>query len=644
MRAVSESTRMEGIMETHPGSGKHTYRDIRISAFTALAGILLIEYPRYAGAEPMKKTVTDMLYRFQMEQYPSPYTHWILGMAGCLLLVISAIFLVRKSPVTEVPMRETTFRVLIAAVVLAGILFRVIDYADFPHGLWIDNGMCGLHCLTVLKHREFPIYFHSNYGYEPINPYLMTFFIAVLGNTAIAIRLTGLVASLLTIPACIRLARRHFDRVTAVAAPAFLALSLSHIVMSRQGFRSIWMPLFSLLIIYWLLRAFDEGNPRYFITAGIWMGLSQYSYVAMRFFIFIPVLLILHQLLLKRLPMKKAAAAVFRIYLPAGAVVLPLLLYFLLNANLFSGRASSTVIFSWAEPWRVFWHNTRQILGMVSLAGDLQPRHNVLALPFFNPLESAFFVVGLAVLIRRFRELKYASVLIWMAVMTVPSWITEGAPSFMRLLSMFPAAWLTAAIGLREIAGRTRPVARNLLLTGVLLSGVVYSGHYIFDEWRESLETMPENKGSHYGFCEDEYDLCEFFLDSPEIEFVISPQLFLHPSVQYLCYGKKGLILNSDPMDLESYIGSKGSAVFVYTSVERNLWWLRTNPEKDFFFWQRREYRISDKEMRDVLTNHYGTHLPVMASDNRLEARLNELFPDARRQKIGIFTIVTCRS
>ncbi len=630
-------------METKFGSSKQVYRDFWISVVLALTGILLIEYPRYLGTQPMLKMATEMINLDQMWHYTSPYTHWGLGLAGSLLLVISAIFLIRKSLVKEVSMQKTGFRILIAAVVLTGILFRVIQYTDLPHGLWIDNGFCGLHCLTVLKHHEFPIYFHSNYGYETLNPYLMTFFIALFENKVLVTRLPGLIVSLLTILAFMLFARRHFDRFITIAASTFLALSLSHIVMSRQGFRSIWMPLFSVMIMYWLLQALKDCNTRHFILAGIWMGLAQYSYVAMRLFIFIPALLILHQLLFKRIPMKKATAGFLQVYLAAGIVVLPLFLYFLGNVNLFYGRASSTVIFNMPEPWHEFQHNTRQILSLFSLAGDLQPRHNVLALPFFNPLEIVFFMIGLVVLIRRFRELKYASVLIWMLVMMAPAWITMGAPSFMRLLSMFPAAWLTAAIGFREIAGRIRRQTGYFFLAGVLLCGVVYSGYYFFSKWKESLRTMPSNKESLYGFCNDEVDLCKFFLNSPENEFVLSPQLFFHPSVQYLCYKKKGLILNSDPNWIEPYIEKNGSATFVYTSLDRNLWWLRTSPDKDFFFWQRREYDISDREIMNCLENHYQSHLPVIASDKRLEAHLNKQYPEAPRKKVGIFTLVTCR-
>lgn len=620
-------------------------KDFRLSVAFAVIGILMIEIPRYCFAEPMKQTVANMLYRFQMEHYPSPYTHLSWGFAGSVLLMIAAYLLIRNTGHERIPVKTTIFPLLMAAVIVTGTLLRVIHYSSFPHGLWIDNGMAGLHSLTVLKYHECPIYFHSNYGYEPINPYLISICIALLGNTAIAIRLPALLISLATLFVCARFTRLHFGRFAALAATAFMSLSLSHNVLSRQGFRCILMPLFAMLIMDALLRAFKEHRPGSFHWAGFWLGLSMYSYVAVRFFIFIPVLMIIHQLVFRRMTLKKACETGLRIFIPAGVIVLPLLIYFVINPNLFSGRAVSTVVFQQPEPWRELWHNTRQILGMFSLAGDLQPRHNIVSLPLLNPLESVFFIMGLFLVIHRFKTIEAGALVIWMIVMMVPSWITEGAPSFMRLLSMFPAVWVVTALGLETFSDRCglwMRRCRSLIPAAVFLFGLAYSALNIFGVWRDSLESMPDSKRSHYGFCEDEFDLSQVIVGSPDIEFVVSPQIFLHPSVQYLCYGKKGLILNSDPKDLDSYMIGKDHAVFIYTSTERNLWWLRTSQEKDFFFWQKREYGLSDKEIRDVLTNHYGTHLPVMASDQRLKDRLLDVYPDAPEEQVGIFTIVRC--
>ena len=627
---------------TQPKRTDGSRQRLIISAGIAVAGILMIEIPRYFGNPPMKQAVSDMLFRAQMEHYPSPYTHGIWGLAGSLLLLVGAFFLLKSRRHDDVTISKRSFGVLLTCVVIAGMALRLLHYIDFPHGLWIDNGMAGLHGLTVLKYRELPIYFHTNYGYEPIMLYMITACIAILGNSAIAIRLPAILVAFLTILVTVRFTRAHYDRFTSVASTAFLAFSLCHIVLSRQGFRCILMPLFAVLIVEAMLQALDGKTPRSFSVAGIWLGLSIYSYVAIRFFIFIPILMIFHHMLTRRMSMRDAGGAVLRVFIPAAVVVAPLMIFFFYNPNLFSGRAMSTVVFNQPHPWQELLHNTRQILGMFFLAGDLQPRHNVMALPLFNPIESLCFMVGLLVVIRRFRILKYGTLLLWMAVMMVPSWITEGAPSFMRLLSMFPAAFLIAAVGLRETVARVQKFVRppQLILILVLLAGWSYSYHSIFAIWKHSLETMPDNKRSHYGFCEDEYDLAQLFNADTEKEFIVSPQIFLHPSVQYLCYGKKGLILISDPDDPESYIRDKDSAVFVYTSVERNLWWLRTNREKDFFAWEKREYQISDQALRDVLTNHYGTHLPVMASDSRMGKRLQEIYPDLVQEQVGIFTVM----
>jgi 4-amino-4-deoxy-L-arabinose transferase-like glycosyltransferase len=615
---------------------------IWVFSVCGIAGILLIEAPRYAGSHTLYRTVMEMLHRAQMEQYPSPYKPIVFGLTGTILLVAAAWILLKCARTGGMSLGGRPYLLSIVGVMIAAAALRTINYLHLPYGLWIDNAMAGLHALTVLKYREFPLYFHTNYGYEPIMPYLMTAAISFLGNTAVAIRLPGLIAGLVTLLVHARFSRVHFDRLTSLVSTAFLGFSLCHIVLSRQGFRCILMPLFALLTVHCLLKAFSGAGSRWFIYSGIWLGLSNYTYVAIRFFVFVVFVVILHQWWVHRLSFRRIIGIMARVYIPAGCIVAPLMVYFHRNPHLFSGRAVSTVIFNQPGAWPGLLHNTRQLLGMFLLAGDIQPRHNILALPALNPIEGLFFIAGLLWITRNLKKPQYWALFSWMGVMMVPSWITEGAPSFMRLLSIFPAMALIGAVGFREVIERlpAGPRGKYAVLVLVILSGLAYSAVHTFVTWPHVLDHVPADRRSHYGFCEDEYDLAQMCITDDQNEFVLSPQLFFHPTIQYLCYGKTGLILASDPNDILPYFDNKEGVVFVFTNVKRNLWWIRDSREKDFFAWQKREYGISSLDIYYVLLNYFGTRLPVMESDHRLETALRAQLPEAPEESVGIITVI----
>ena len=89
---------------------------------------------------------------------------------------------------------------------------------------------------------------------------------------------------------------------------------------------------------------------------------------------------------------------------------------------------------------------------MFTSRGDFIPRHNVPLRPVFDPLLSAFFLLGLILCLRRFRQrAEHAFVLIWLAVMILPTILAEGAPHFLRSVGVLPLAFVVPAIGLDSL-------------------------------------------------------------------------------------------------------------------------------------------------------------------------------------------------
>jgi hypothetical protein len=86
---------------------------------------------------------------------------------------------------------------------------------------------------------------------------------------------------------------------------------------------------------------------------------------------------------------------------------------------------------------------------MFTNRGDFIPRHNVPLRPVFDPVLSAFFLLGLIICLKRFRQkMEHALVLIWLVVMLLPTILAEGAPHFLRSVGVLPMAFVVPAIGL----------------------------------------------------------------------------------------------------------------------------------------------------------------------------------------------------
>ena len=80
------------------------------------------------------------------------------------------------------------------------------------------------------------------------------------------------------------------DRRIALLAAALLTVSFWHILFSRLGFRAITQPFLQAMMVAALLRGYRRNDWRWIVAAGVFLGLTAYTYLAARLF---PVLLLL---------------------------------------------------------------------------------------------------------------------------------------------------------------------------------------------------------------------------------------------------------------------------------------------------------------------------------------------------------------
>ncbi len=379
--------------------------------------------------------------------------------------------------------RARTVEVLvILALICIGAFFRFYRLPEVPIGLWRDEAANGLEALRVLESNH-SIFFGTR---EPMFIYLVSVSVALLGRSPLAVRVVAAIVGTATIPVAYLLVRELFisterrPRVVACLTGLWLATSYWHINFSRLGFRGILLPLLASLSFYFLWRGWNEltgARPRrspgsfptlaWFAVAGLCFGLTIYTYTPSRFLPFL-VLPFLGHMAVRSLRKKSPRPQVHdgprfsRRPLTAFAafglcfllVFAPLGAHFVTDArSLFVRPGVSVFNVAHDEPLMiVLGKNALRQLGMFGFVPDPNTRHNPAARPAFDLFTLAFFLIGLAVSLRRCRHIAYSFVLTWTSLMLLPAILTfPELPHSLRAIGALPVAYVLPALGVETV-------------------------------------------------------------------------------------------------------------------------------------------------------------------------------------------------
>jgi hypothetical protein len=296
-----------------------------------------------------------------------------------------------------------------------------------------------------------------------------------------------------------------FSRRVGLLAAAVLAVTLWHVHLSRTGFRAVLLPLFIALSVWQGALGGRTGRWRHWLAAGVLYGLSFYTYTASRFTLVALAAFGLYALAV-RLATRSQQSPMGRLWRGAGVVALatlvtiaPLAVYAVIHPDVVLGRPGqvsiSNPVIHGGDLWGTLGAHTLRTAGMFFVRGDRIWRHNVPWRPVFDPVLGAAFIAGLLVVVRRLRRDPAAGfVLIWTAVMALPTLLAEDAPHFLRGVGVLPVVVFLPALGLDWLADVIKSkigrgswvVGHSVLLAFPLLFGLVstawaYFGNYARD-------------------------------------------------------------------------------------------------------------------------------------------------------------------
>lgn len=377
-------------------------------------------------------------------------------------------------------LRRHAFALGLAAILAVGAFLRLWQLGDPPFGFHTDEGHYAMDAWRIVEGAR-PIYLERNNGREPLFVYLMAGLFALLGPSIASARLTAALAGLAAVAAQALWVRRlplaRPNRVALLSA-AFLALGFWPVAQGRYGLRTSLMALPIALLLWAWPRALpnpsetreEAGRPWWrgpdaaALAAGFFLALGAYTYLTGRL---LPLIPLASAAWAFRMGVRRQVGRSLLLCLGlAGLLCLPLAHYFVSHPELFNHRTDQVSILSPAvnegRPVAALVENGWRLAQMPILRGDSSWYHNIKRRPVFSePPAALAFLAGLAVLAamllgRRGAAARASALLVCVAglVGLLPSWLSEGAPNYVRLTGLWPSLYLLPALGLDALAGR----------------------------------------------------------------------------------------------------------------------------------------------------------------------------------------------
>lgn len=399
--------------------------------------------------------------------------------------------------------------ILLALVV--GVALRFHQLGSMPHGIYHDEAYYGLDAVSVLEGAR-PIFFTANNGREPLHIYILSLSLAAFGRTPFGLRLASAMIGTLTIPMTFLLGRALFNRRVGLLAMAICAVTFWPVALSRVSFRAGALPLFLGLAIALGWLGLKRRNVLLAILGGVAYGLAFNTYTAARVtplaFALTAAIVVWRYLPRRHEDTKNENFAPSRLrgfpsrellafLISTVLVLVPLGIYALAHPAQVFAREGQVSIFETENgtPFTALVKHAALAVGMFGWHGDTIPRHNLPGRPVFDLWTFALFVVGLALTaIRSRRSLPSAFLVVWTAVMLLPTVLAEDTPHFLRAIGLLPVLWLIPAIAFDalvdspNLTGLRRPV-RFMLTAALLLASALTTARDYFVRYASDSNT-----------------------------------------------------------------------------------------------------------------------------------------------------------
>lgn len=348
----------------------------------------------------------------------------------------------------------------------------------------------------------------------------------IFGINIWGIRSGSVLFGILTIPIFYFLTELLFTKRVALIATILLTTSHLWIALSRIGITYVQATFIMLTTLYFLFKGLKSEQKIYFVLAGIFLGLSFYSYYAARILplvIFIPLFFYIF----KRGYFKSHLLNFLFFCFSAMIVFLPQLLFFLQHPQSFFSRTNSVYIFSeTGKQWTNYNKNILETLWLQFLAtinifaGDNSTQYGYkgMLLDYFTLI---FLIIGIIYSLI-FLKRKGLFLLFWFVLAIVGQVLTTiPTPFFLpRFVVGLPVIFIYCALGF-EFVFKIFPknkVVLYFLSFFVILLIILFNLNIYFVEYPKQLKLGIAGGGFHNS---SPIKIARFINSLPESEKII---------------------------------------------------------------------------------------------------------------------------
>jgi hypothetical protein len=355
--------------------------------------------------------------------------------------------------------------VALLAIVGVGAWLRLHRLDEIPGELTLDQISKFWDVRAILLGEKTPIFFEANQGREGLFFYLIALMSQGTGLGYMTIKLTSALIGIASIPAMYLFGKELAGREVGLLAAFLLAVSKWHIILSRLGYRTVLVPLFVIMVMYFLARGLRRGHLLDYGLAGVMLGLGMYSYKSFPFTIPAAVSCAVAYLLRRwRRPLLGAVVMLVlaaMVFIPMGVYAVEAWDRYVYRENVQVELLRDNEARQGLTPWQGYLINIRKTALMNNFIADpieiYNPRHE----RFLGPISATMLILGLGYVLSRITEGRNAVPVIFLL------WLMQPVA-----LSMFPpyeyANTLRAAgnIGpVLVIAALSIPALRRSLVT-----------------------------------------------------------------------------------------------------------------------------------------------------------------------------------
>jgi 4-amino-4-deoxy-L-arabinose transferase-like glycosyltransferase len=382
--------------------------------------------------------------------------------------------------------------ILVVALLLIAFGLRTFDLLRVPPGLHNDEVAFAEITETVTQGR-LAIFFPENIGNEGLAYYFAAPFMKMLGLNLLAIRLPAAFISM--IAACLIWAftRRLFGSIAAIAALSSFAVIFWTVAFGRIGLHVVLLVPLATLAAYCLWRAQSAARRRvyaWWALSGVCIGASIDTYTAGRI---LPIILVIfggYILIARRSEWKRWWKGIALALLVAALAAAPLFITLAQNP-----QEDQLGFFDIDRPLRELQQGNLQpvietslrTLGMFGFVGDPLPYYGIPDRPFLDPIGFLLLAGGLLIALWRWRDPKYAFLIIWFFISLAPGMLSQPAPNSTRTLAVQAVLFTLIGVAVSEVLRWAEAREhRQLVAAGfsvLFVFNLAWTAHDYFTVW-----------------------------------------------------------------------------------------------------------------------------------------------------------------